>query len=56
MGWNFPVEAAKQGEDHGAVADRITVVAEGGRHRLETAAKIGDRGRTLFRRAKLRRE
>jgi hypothetical protein len=49
-------EAAQQGEDEGAVADRVTVVGEGRRHRLKAAAKISDGGRTLLGRAELRRE
>lgn len=35
-------QAAKKHEDHLPVADRVTELGEGGGHRLEAAAVVGD--------------
>ena len=55
-GSELAAEAAEEGEDQSVVPSQIAVVTEGRRHGLETAVEVGDRGRALFRRAKLRRE
>jgi hypothetical protein len=55
-GPELAIETTEEGKDQGTIPDRIAVVAEGCRHRLETTAVVGDRGRALFCHAKLRRE